>query len=136
MAAETATLRAAAQAYHDAATVMDIDAVAALYAADAAVYAPDTPTIQDPDGVAAFLAGFAAAPGIQVDFDLVEVVVSADADMGYTMGLGEITMDGPDGEPLLESVRDFHVWRKDVDGTWKLVVDIWNSPVPLTDPTG
>ncbi len=136
IAAETAALRAAAQAYHDAATVMDTDAVAVLYDANAAVYAPDTPTIQGMDGVEAFVAGFASAPGIQVQLDLVEVVVSADADMGYTMGLGEITMDGPDGEPLVESVRDFHVWRKDVDGAWKLVVDIWNSPVPLTDPTG
>jgi len=136
IAAETAALRAAAQAYHDAAGVMDIDAVAALYAADAAIYAPDTPTIQGTDGVNAFIAGFAAAPGIQVDFELDEIVVSADADMGYTMGLGEMTVDGPDGEPLVESLRDFHVWRKDANGVWKLVVDIWNSPVPLTDPTG
>ena len=136
LAAETAALRAAAQAYHDGAATMDTDAIAALYTADAAIYAPDTPTIQGMDGVEAFVTGFASAPGIQVQLDLVEVVVSADADMGYTMGLGEITTEGPDGEAVVESVRDFHVWRKDVDGSWKLVVDIWNSPVPLADPTG
>jgi ketosteroid isomerase-like protein len=50
--------------------------------------------------------------------------------------MGDITVDGPDGEPVSESVRDFHVWRKDADGEWKLVIDIWNSPIPPPDTMG
>jgi ketosteroid isomerase-like protein len=133
--AETEALRAAAQAYHDAARVQDTEAVTALYAPDGIIYAPDTPTIQGTDGIYDFAAGFASVPGIQVELDLAEVVVSSSGDMGYTLGVGRITMDGPEGEPVVEDIRDFHVWHKDAEGAWKLVVDIWNSPVPL-EPAG
>jgi ketosteroid isomerase-like protein len=128
--AETEALRAAAQAYHDAARVQDTDAVTALYASDGIIYAPDTPTIQGTEGIYAFAAGFADVPGILVELDLEEVVVSSSGDLGYTLGIGEITMEGPDGEPVVETIRDFHVWRKDAAGEWKLAVDIWNSPEP------
>ena len=32
--------------------------------------------------------------------------------------------------------RHVKIPMKLADGAWKLVVDIWNSPVPLADPTG
>lgn len=28
------------------------------------------------------------------------------------------------------AVRDFHVWKKQADGSWKVAVDIWNSGLP------
>jgi uncharacterized protein (TIGR02246 family) len=128
--AETEALRAAAQAYHDAAATSDTEAIVALYASDGVMYAPDTPTIEGMDGIREFASAFAAIPGVQIELDLEEVVVSSSGDLGYTLGIGEITMEGPDGEPVVETIRDFHVWRKDAAGEWKLAVDIWNSPEP------
>jgi len=133
MEAEIASLTAVAQAYHDGTATMDTEAIYALHSPEAVIYPPETPTINTPAGVQEFMAGFESAPGIQVELELTDVVVSAGAAMGYTLGVGSITMDGPDGEPMVEHVRDFHVWTKNADGVWKLVVDIWNSPVPLTE---
>ena len=133
--AETEALRAAALAYHEGAATMDTDAVAGLYAPDAVVYAPDTPTVEGEANVQDFVRGFASVPGIQVTLELTDVVVSPGGQMGYTLGVGTMTMDGPDGAPVVEHLRDFHVWRKDATGSWKLVVDIWNSPTPLEAPT-
>ena len=132
--AESEALRAVALAYHEAAATSDFDGVAALYAEDGAIYAPDTPDIEGMPGIHDFAAGFGAIQGLQVELELVNVVVSSDGAMGYTLGVGSITMDGPDGQPVVEHVRDFHVWTKDANGEWKLAVDIWNSPVPLPDP--
>ena len=64
-------------------------------------------------------------------FTLIDAVVSEAGDMGYTYADAEITVDGPDGEPVTENLRDFHVWTKNADGAWRVVVDIWNSPDPL-----
>ena len=136
MEAETAALRATAQAYHDAATALDMEGVATLYAPDGVIYAPDTPTIEGMAAIREFADGFSSVPGVQIQRDLVDVVVSPSADMGYTLGVGSIIMDGPDGEPMTEHTRDFHVWTKNAAGEWKLVVDIWNSPVPLEEPGG
>ncbi len=78
-----------------------------------------------------FAAAFTSMPGIQMQFGTPEVAVAASGDMGYTMTEGVITMDGPDGGTITENMRDFHVWKKDADGTWKVVVDIWNTSDPL-----
>jgi len=133
MEAETAALTAAAQAYHDGAVAMDTEALLTLHSPDVVIYAPDTPTIDTWAGLEEFMAGFEDAPGFQVELELTDVVVSADGAMGYTVGIGSMTMDGPEGEPMTEYVRDFHVWTKNADGEWKLVVDIWNSPVPMVE---
>ena len=131
--AETAALRAAAQAYHDAAQALDADAVTALYTIDAVAYPPREPTVEGQAAFGEYAAGFLSVPGIQMLFTLTDVVVSAAGDLGYTYADAQITVDGPDGEPITENVRDFHVWTKDPDGAWRVVVDIWNSPDPLPD---
>jgi ketosteroid isomerase-like protein len=129
--AETAQLRAAAQGYHGAAQALNADAISALYTVDAVAYPPNEPTVEGQAGFREYAAGFVSVPGIQMRFTLIDAVVSAAGDMGYTYADAEITVDGPDGEPVTENLRDFHVWTKNADGAWRIVVDIWNSPDPL-----
>ena len=131
--AETAALMAAAQAYDDAATALDSDAISAFYAEDAVAYPPNEPTVQGRAAFRDYAAGFVSAPGIQMSFGPAQVVVAASGDFGYTYAEGQVTVDGPDGEPITEVIRDFHVWTKDSDGAWRVVVDIWNSPDPLPE---
>ena len=133
MEAEVASLTAVAQAYHDGAATMDIEALLALHSPDVVIYAPDTPTVDTWAGVEEFVDGFSSVPGFQVELELTDVVVSTDGAMGYTVGTGAMTFDGPEGESMTEYVRDFHVWTKNAEGVWKLVVDIWNSPVPMVE---
>lgn len=132
-AAEVEALAAVAEAYHAAAAALDADAVSAFYAADAVMYPPELAAVRGIEAVREYAAGFTSAPGIEIAFELTEAVISGDASMGYTMGVGKSVFDGPDGEPVTESLRDFHVWVKDAAGEWKLVVDIWNSPDPPAD---
>jgi uncharacterized protein (TIGR02246 family) len=131
--AETAALRAAAQAYQDAALALDADALAGHYMEDAVAYPPNGTTVEGRAGFREYAAGFVSAPGIQMSFSAPEIVVAASGDLGYTYAVGEVTLDGPDGEPITETLRDFHVWAKDADGAWRVVVDIWNSPDPITE---
>lgn len=37
---------------------------------------------------------------------------------------GESTT-GIDGDPVIQQLRDFHLWRKEADGVWRIVEDIW-----------
>ena len=50
--------------------------------------------------------------------------------MGYTLNAADLSYTGPDGKPLTEHLRDFHLWRKQPDGSWKLSIDIWNAEPP------
>lgn len=130
MATEVEALAAVAETYHAAAANLDAAAVTAHYAEDAVLHPSASP---DKVGIAAVREHFdrvTSTPGIEIEFDLVEAVVSRDATMGYTLAVGETMYDGPEGNPVTQVLRDFHVWKKNASGEWRLVVDMWNSPEP------
>ena len=69
-------------------------------------------------------------PGVELRFETIRVEVSSGGDMGWTLAIGDVSFTRPDGEPGSDRVRDFHVWQRQADGSWKVAVDIWNSEFP------
>ncbi len=56
--------------------------------------------------------------------------ISASADLGYTYGTYEFESPGQDGAKI-EYGKYTSIWKKQKDGSWKVVLDIGNaSPVP------
>ena len=129
-----ADLRAADAAYHEAVNGLDKATWLSFYAADARVYPPNSPSLTTSAEIQAFADETFATPGLSINVTTTVFEVGAGGDVGYTAGLAQITMDGPDGTPVSDSGPDVHVWRKQVDGTWKVAIDIWNSDVPLPEP--
>jgi ketosteroid isomerase-like protein len=128
--AERAALREADAAYTQAVAAKDVERWSAFYTADAKLYPPNDSTVTGIDAIRAFGAEFTAMPNFSATFHPLEVDVGSGGDLGYTLNHYVITVDGPDGRPVTEQGRDFHVWRKQVDGSWKVVIDIWNSEQP------
>lgn len=128
--AELAALRATATAYNDAASAKNADGVVALYDQDAVMVPPNADMVNGLEGVRGYRFGFITTPGVELRFELLDAGVSASADMGWSLALTHITINRPDGTVGTELIRDFHVWRKQADGSWKLAVDIWNSGMP------
>ena len=133
MAAEEAALRAAAEAYHAAASSKDAAAVVALYDEDALMVPPNADLVRGLGGVQGYRFGFIETAGVELEFELLRVEVSEAGDIGWTIAIGEITINQAEGPPGRDQVRDFHTWKKQADGSWKVVVDIWNSGVPAGD---
>ncbi|NJD20944.1 MAG: DUF4440 domain-containing protein [Gemmatimonadetes bacterium] len=130
LAAELTALRAAAPASHDAASGKDAAGVGALYDANAGMIPPNLDLVDGSEGVRGYRFGFITTPGVELRFEIVRAEVSASGDMGWTLALGDITIPRPDGTVGSDLVRDFHVWRKQAAGSWKVVADIWNSGIP------
>ena len=128
--AELAALRQAATAYHDAASAKDAARVVALYDEGAVMVPPNADLVEGLQGVRGYRFGFITTPGIELRFEIVHAEVSASGDMAWTLAIGEITIHRPEGPPGSDRVRDFHVWKKQADGSWKVAVDIWNSGRP------
>lgn len=124
--AERTALREADSRYTQLATAKDAEGVSGLYSVDATIYPPDGATVSGLDGVREFAAEFTSVPGLTVSFRPLVIEVSRDGDMGYTINAVEITIPDEAGNPVTELSRDFHLWRKQQDGSWKVVVDIWN----------
>jgi ketosteroid isomerase-like protein len=136
MEAELTALRAAANAYHEAASAKDAARVVALYDQDAVMVPPNADLVEGLEGVQGYRFGFISTPGIALRFELVRAEVSQSADMGWTLAIADITIDHPDGPPTFSLVRDFHTWKKQADGSWKVIGDVWNTgPEPAADST-
>ncbi len=59
--------------------------------------------------------------------------VSDSADMGFTWGNYQAKWKNEDGQENISHGKYLNVWKKQVDGTWKVVVDMGNqSPAPET----
>ena len=129
--AETASLRAAADAYHEAANSADADGLVAHDAEGVLIFPPNAGEEQGIEGSRRIAEGFTTAPNYQAQFTTRLAKVAASGDVGYTLADATLSFDGPDGETVHDEVRDFHVWEKQGDGSWKIVIDIWNSRLPL-----
>jgi uncharacterized protein (TIGR02246 family) len=134
MEAELSALRAAANAYSEAATAKDAARVVALYDQDAVMVPPDGDLVEGIEGVRGYRFGFVTTPGVELRFELVRAEVARTGDIGWTLEIVDITINHPDGPPTFDVVRNLLTWKKQTDGSWKVVVDIWNSgPEPTAD---
>jgi ketosteroid isomerase-like protein len=130
---ERAALRSAAEAYQAAATAKDAAGVVAMYDASALMIPPNGELVEGLEGVRDYRFGFISTPGVELEFELVRVEVAESGDIGWSFAVGDITIHRPDGTTGHDVVRDFHTWQKQPDGSWRVVVDMWNSGVPLSE---
>lgn len=56
--------------------------------------------------------------------------MSPAGDMGYTWGHYEGRSKDPDGNARVTAGRYFTIWRKEPDGSWKVVLDASNEEPP------
>jgi ketosteroid isomerase-like protein len=121
IAADESNMKAKAAAWEKEYNSGNLEAVAALYAADGCRMPPNQETAKGTQGILAALKG-----GKQQGIDKVKIgVTSAETmgNMGWATGTYEIT--GPDGKHA-----DHGKWMnvsKKVNGEWKIQCDIWNS---------
>ena len=122
----------------DAATAgTDIDKIVSYWADDAVVIPQGQPVAEGKGAIRAFVAGSLAIPGFRIHWVSDKVSFSPDGQLAYLRSTNEITVPGPTGTPVTVSGRGITVWRREVDGQWRCVVDIWNDPpaaAPVAKP--
>jgi ketosteroid isomerase-like protein len=53
--------------------------------------------------------------------------ISASGDLGYTYGTFEFRSKDKDGKPVVEHGKYTSIWKKQKDGSWKVVLDMGNA---------
>jgi ketosteroid isomerase-like protein len=64
----------------------------------------------------------------------VEADMAASGDLGYTFGNYVLKAKDKDGKPVVQYGKYATVWKKQKDGTWKVVMDMGNSSPNPTKP--
>jgi uncharacterized protein (TIGR02246 family) len=123
-AADQAAVRDLGTRFAQAATTGDVKAILAMYAPDATVLPDGGPTLNGA-GVKTYWTEF--AKNFSGKFELNTTSVEGRGDLAYAVGTAQIT---PKGAPKPMDGKWVTVQKKQPDGSWKLVVDIWNMNSP------
>ncbi len=110
-----------------AAATRDAERVASFYAEDAIAYPPNEPIAIGRPAAKKVWAAYFADETFTISWKTVHAAVAKSGDLGYTAGTYEASFKGPDGKQVSEKGKYVCTWRKQKDGTWKAIHDIWNA---------
>jgi ketosteroid isomerase-like protein len=97
------------------------------YYADDAVEVPNGgPIIQGKVNIAKGM-GFLDQKDNHLTWTPVGADISASADLGYTYGTFEFRSKDKDGKPVIDHGKYTSIWKKQQDGSWKVVLDMGNA---------
>ena len=135
-ATEEATLKKLDAEWSSAAHAKDVEKTVSYYTEDALILAPNLPVIQGKQGARTMWQGMFSVPGFDGGWTATRVEVAKSGDLGYVTGSYEISETDASGKPIKDTGKFLEIWKKQADGSWKCVVDAFNSDLPSTAPAG
>jgi len=128
-AADESALREADTQWSKSATARDIEGIVAFYTDDAALMPPNAPITTGKEAIRASWAQL-LSPGFSLTWQPNKVEVAGSGDLGYSMGIYQLTMKDPKGKDVADRGKYVEIWKKQADGKWKAVSDMFNSDLP------
>jgi uncharacterized protein (TIGR02246 family) len=114
-------------AFQAAANSGDAARVAAVYALDASLLPPNSPVQRGRNAIRGFWAGLLDA--YTVTFEIVPDVIEGRGDLAYNMGHYRLTAlpKSKSQAGIADEGKFVEILKKQSDGSWRYVVDIYNS---------
>ncbi len=108
-----------------AAVARDVERVASFYADDAIAYPPNEPVALGKNAARAVWARFFEIPSFEISWKTTHAQVTGD--LGFTSGTYTDSFKGDDGALVKEQGKYLCVWKRQADGSWKAIHDMWNT---------
>ena len=116
-------------------TAKDFEKSMSYYADDASLLMANAPAFNGKDAIrAAFMPVF-DDPNFALTFQGSRFEVAKSGDLGYTQGAYNLTITDPrTKKPVNDKGKYLTAYKKQADGTWKVVGDMVSSDIPLPAP--
>jgi uncharacterized protein (TIGR02246 family) len=111
----------------------DLEATVSYYTDDASLLAPNAPIATGKQAIRAVWATL-LNPDTTVSWQVTKADAARSGELAYVMGAYQITAKNPKGKSLEDRGKLVEVWKKQADGKWKVVTDIFNSDLPVAAP--
>lgn len=120
------TLRQLEADFMKAAADRGADGYMSYYADDAVEVPNGADAIQGKANIAATM-GFLNDKNNHLVWTPVSADISLAGDLGYTWGTYEFHSQDKEGKPVVERGKYTSIWKKQKDGSWKVVLDMGNA---------
>jgi ketosteroid isomerase-like protein len=133
-AADEAALKNLDSEWSKAAGAKDVDKTVSYYAAAAVVMPPNIPSLTTKEAIRGLWQSMLTSPGFSGGWNATRVEVARSGELGYVSGTYEFTERDTGGQPMTDKGKYLEVWKKQTDGSWKCVIDMFSSDLPLAAP--
>jgi uncharacterized protein (TIGR02246 family) len=133
-AADESALKDLDAQWSKAAAAKDLETTVSYYADDAVLMPPNAPVAAGA-AIRDFWKSMIASPGFAGGWKVTKAEVARSGDLAYLTGTYEMTENDASGKPVNDRGKYVEVWKKQADGKWKVVADMFNSDLPLPTPT-
>jgi ketosteroid isomerase-like protein len=130
-AEEAAIMKADAAWAALAAEGKEVEKIISYWSDDAVVLSPGQPAVKGKDALRKMVEESKNIPGFSITWKSSDIHFSPDGKLAYMYGENLVSMNDSTGNKISIPGRGYTVWRKEADGTWKCVADLWNSPPAL-----
>jgi len=131
-AADEQTLRDLDAQWSAAAGAKDLDKSVSYYAESAIVMPPNAPAATTKEAIRNAWKEVLTSPGSAVSWKATKIEVAKSGDLACVSGTYEETTTDASGKPVPDHGKYVEVWKKQADGKWNVVADIWNSDLPAS----
>jgi ketosteroid isomerase-like protein len=129
-AAQQASLMEVDQAMFEDSSTSDnpLETVLAFFLDDARVLPPAAPMAVGKEEIRTVWAAMYALPEFSLRWSPATADVDGAGDLGYTIGTYRMEYREPGGgDPIAIDGKYMTVWRRQLDGTWRVAVDMFNA---------
>jgi ketosteroid isomerase-like protein len=98
-----------------------------FYTDDAIMMPPGENVCKDTASRAASIKAMFAMNAVNMRFQATKTEVAKSGDLGYSTGPYQFSYKDASGKELHETGKFCETWKKQADGSWKCIVDIWNA---------
>jgi uncharacterized protein (TIGR02246 family) len=109
----------------------DLEGSVSYYSDDASMLPPNAPIATGKQAIRAVWASL-LSPDVTVSWQVSKAEAAQSGELAYVMGVYSITAKNPKGKSQEDRGKLVEVWKKQADGKWKVVADIFNSDLPAT----
>jgi uncharacterized protein (TIGR02246 family) len=121
------TIRELDKEWSASANLSHLDKFLSFYSDEASVLPFNAPIAIGKDNIRQFFRQLMSKPGFAVTFGPTKISVSKSRDIAYEVGTAELTLADAQGQPATTPAKYVVVWKRDKDGKWKAVADIFNT---------
>ncbi len=113
----------------------DVEKTVSYYSDDAVVMLPNIPTLSGKKPVRALWKSMLESPSFSGGWQATKVEVARSGDLAYVSGNYEFKETDAGGKPITDKGKYLEIWKKQTDGSWKCVADMFNSDLPSVPET-
>jgi ketosteroid isomerase-like protein len=95
-----------------------------------AVLGANAPIANGREAISKLFAGFFALQNLKISWHPDRADVAKSGELGYTSGAYEMSFTDASGKTIPDKGKYVTVWKKQSDGSWKVMLDIFNSDAP------